>query len=265
MNRDEKISPAQIDAWAAQQLADYDARNPGTMFSEKVELSVPQAYDIQTAVAQRRNQRGEQIIGYKVGCTSPTIRRQLGIDHCVSGRLFDSEQKSSGVTLYLSDFANLAIEGELAVELARAPDENIDDFSGETLPACVAKVIPVIELHQQVMRGEQPSAAELIANNAIHAGVVLGSDFPSPSVQDSAAMKIFIDGELTDQYQGPSLRRTIASSLKWLSELVGERGEVLRPGQLILTGAIPSLIPIKKACNIRVDATPFGCVTARVS
>ena len=108
---------SQISRWASRQLADYDARQPGTMFAEGVVLDVGQGYELQAAVAQLRCDRGERIIGYKVGCTSSVIRAQLGIDHCVTGRLFDSEQHSSGGVLSRKGFANLAIEGELAVEL----------------------------------------------------------------------------------------------------------------------------------------------------
>ena len=38
-------------------------------------------------------------------------------------------------------FANLAIEGELAVELSREPAG--EDFSEAEIPACVARVFPV--------------------------------------------------------------------------------------------------------------------------
>ena len=103
-----------IQRWASRQLADYDARQPGTVFAEGVVLDVTQGYELQSAVAQLRCDRGERTIGYKVGCTSPAIRAQLGIDHCVSGRLYDdSEQHSSGAVLSRKGFANLAIEGEL--------------------------------------------------------------------------------------------------------------------------------------------------------
>ena len=75
------------------------------MFAERLVLDVSQAYALQSAVAELRRRRGERIIGYKVGCTSPTIRAQLGIDHCVSGRLYDSEQHPSGAVLSRTRYA----------------------------------------------------------------------------------------------------------------------------------------------------------------
>lgn len=122
----------QIGQWASRQLADYDTHNPGTVFADGVVLSVSEAYELQAAVAELRLRRGERIIGYKVGCTSPKIRAQLRIDHCVTGRLYESERHASGSVLQRSNYANLAIEGELAVELSREPTQ--DDVSDLAFP-----------------------------------------------------------------------------------------------------------------------------------
>lgn len=265
MNQSSASAAEQLQRWASRQLADYDARQPGTVFAEGIVLDVAEGYELQSAVAKLRCDRGERLIGYKVGCTSPRIRAQLGIDHCVTGRLFDSEQHSSGVALSRNRFANLAIEGELAVELSHEPNEN--DFFEAEFPACVARVFPVIELHNLVMRGEQPSAGELIANNAIHAGFVAGAgvrpqDMSGEKSLDSLALSIFADDRMLDEYTGPALIQTINSSLKWLAAEVRERGDRLSAGQVVLTGSIPSLIPVTEDCRIRVDAPPFGGVEA---
>ena len=261
MNHSTASVTSQIQQWALRQLADYDACQPGTMFSEGVVLDVRKAYELQSAVSQLRCNRGERVIGYKVGCTSPTIRAQLGIDHCVTGRLYDTGQHSSGAVLSRQRFANLAIEGELAVELSNEPTDK--DFRGAGIPDCVARVFPVIELHNHVMRGERPTAAELIANNAIHAGFVAGAgicakDICHASPLDFAALSIFVDDRLLDECAGPSLVQTIHSSLKWLAQVVRDRGERLYAGQIVLTGSIPSLIPVSDYCAIRVEAPPFG-------
>lgn len=234
-------------------------------------LDVAQGYELQSAVARLRCERGENIIGYKVGCTSPTIRTQLGIDHCVSGRLYDSEQHASGTTLSRGRFANLAIEGELAVQLAREP--NADDFSEIAIPPCVARVFPVIELHNHVMRGhlmrgQQPSAGELIANNAIHAGFVAGSGPRSDASErgrplELAGLSICSDDQLLAKCGASALVQTIHSSLQWLADVLRDRGDRLRAEQIVLTGSIPNLFPIADDCRIRVEAPPVGGVEVR--
>jgi 2-keto-4-pentenoate hydratase len=261
MNQSEASSKSKIGEWASRQLADYDRHHPGSMFAEGVVLNVSEGYQLQSAVAKLRRRRGERVIGYKVGCTSPKIREQLGIDHCVTGRLYESEQHSSGSVLSRQGYAKLAIEGELAVKLSRAPTES--DFAGVEIPACVSRVIPVIELHHLVMRGEQPSAGELIAHNALHAGFVAGRGVSREETYAEPSLAIFADDRLLDECAGRSLYQTIHSSLKWLMEVLQDRGDRLDAGQIVLTGSIPSLIPIDEDCLVKVDAPPFGSVEVK--
>jgi 2-keto-4-pentenoate hydratase len=257
----------QVATLASRQLDDYDSHQPGMLFLEGLALDVQQGYDLQNAVAALRYQRGERLIGYKVGCTSSAIQEQLGINHRVRGLLFDTEQYESGVVLSRQSFDNLAIEGELAIELSREPRE--EDFTVHSLPSCISRVFPVIELHNHVMRGQQASAGELIANNAIHAGFVSGggglpSNCFSETMFDEARLVIFRDNQLLDQCEGRLLLETIRSSLKWLWEELFRRGDRLHAGQIVLTGSVPNLFPVVDECSIRVESLPFGEVTAEV-
>lgn len=157
-------------------------------------------------------------------------------------------------------YAHLAIEGELAVELSREP--TADDFSGVGVPACVTRVFPVIELHNHVLRSEQPSAGELIANNAIHAGFVAGRGVRPDEAIGQPSLAIFVEDRLLEKVAGCSLIQTIHSSLKWLMKIVRERGDQLGAGQIVLTGSILSLTPIREDCRIRISTSPFGRVEA---
>ena len=146
---------------AARQLADYRARTPGTFFAEEdhPRLSIDGAYAVQAEVASLRAAEGEPVAGYKVGCTGPNVREQFGMDGPIRGFLYATELYPSGVELSHASYANLAIEGELAVRLG-------DD-------AEIARIFPIIELHNYVFWFETPNLQELIANNGLHAGVVL--------------------------------------------------------------------------------------------
>ena len=257
----------EVGALAARQLEDYDAHQPGTLFAEGCVLDVLQGYELQNAVAKLRFQRGERLIGYKVGCTSSAIQEQLKITHRVRGFLFDTEQYESGVTLSLECFTNLAIEGELAIELSREPRD--EDFTDHLLPPCISRIFPVIELHNHVMRGQQALAGELIANNAIHAGFISGKGGLTPShfsetMFDGARLEIFLNNQLLGRCEGQLLLETVCSSLKWLWHELLQSGEQLHAGQIVLTGSVPNLFPVVDECYIRVESVPFGDVSAEV-
>src|SRR5689334_7641785 len=88
---------ADLDQMATSQLADYDDRRPGMIFAGAgAELTIAEAYEVQRRVATLRQLRGEAVAGYKVGCRSETVQRQLGLSEPVFGRLFESDVYRSG-------------------------------------------------------------------------------------------------------------------------------------------------------------------------
>jgi 2-keto-4-pentenoate hydratase len=92
---------------ARRMLADYDAGTPGRCVSDRIDLTTAQAYALQAEIARIREQRGEIVIGYKIGCTSEAIRAQLGVQEPIFGRLFDTGCHPSGVHLSSARYANL--------------------------------------------------------------------------------------------------------------------------------------------------------------
>src|SRR5438034_10701690 len=106
---------AALESIARRQLADYDAHRPGTIFADVgFRLTLREAYQVQMRVASLRESRGESIAGYKVGCVSESVQKQLGITEPVFGHLFAGETHRSGVSLDAARFDHLAIEGEFA-------------------------------------------------------------------------------------------------------------------------------------------------------
>ena len=119
------------------------------------------------------------------------------------------------------------------------------------------------------MRGQQVSAGELIANNAILAGFISGkggltSNHFSGTMFNGARLELFLDNQLLGQCEGQLLLETVCSSLKWLWEELFQRGNRLHAGQIVLTGSVPNLFPVVDECCIRVESVPFGDVSAEV-
>lgn len=240
---------------AVRQLADYDRHDPGTAFADGLELSIEQAYRVQSLVADLRTQRGQKVIGWKVGCTSPVIRQRLRVGHPVFARLFESESWPTGTMLPQSQFAGLAIEGELAIRLG---SDLAPGASESEIAAAIEYVFPVIELHNLTFRGE-PSAGELIANNAIHAGFVFGD---SPAAFDPRPARLHIEFEETKlaTVEGLELTQTILDSLSWLAAELPRQRESLDAGQTVLCGSVADLFPIANPGLVRSATDRFGSV-----
>jgi 2-keto-4-pentenoate hydratase len=249
-----------ISSFAARQLRDYDARAPGTLFSQGISLNEEEAYAIQAEVSRLREKRGERVIGYKIGCLSAVVQEQLGIDHPIFGRLFASECQESGVELSLNRFTGLAIEGELAIRLMeKVPSTGADD---DRILRCVSSVFPVIELHNYVLRGPHPAATELIANNGLHAGFVMPSEDLGVPSSDNLSLRILLNGGTVVELPRFPWRETIVRSVAELSSLLATHGLSLGEGQIVLTGSLAELIRIPAATNVEVDIPNHGRVAA---
>ncbi len=240
---------------AARQLADYRAGTPGTFFGEedRPHLSLDDAYAVQTEVASLRAAQGEPVAGYKVGATGPNVREQFGIDGPVRGFLYETELYLSGAELSYASYANLAIEGELAVRLG-------DD-------AEIVRIFPVIELHNYVFRSEPKNLQELIANSGLHAGVVLpateGMQWHGKEPL-TGTLRIEINGRTVEEGPMSGVPGGPAGSVEWLRRNLAAYGLTLRSRQLILTGTPLGLYPVQPGDSVCVTAEGLGSVEATV-
>lgn len=246
---------------AARQLRDYDARNPGTMFADPIAVDLRAAYDIQAEVSRLRTQRGDQFIGYKVGCTSPTIREQMKIRHPVFGRLFGDDSWESGIVFDPAQFCHPAIEGELAVRLSR---DLVEDQDETQMFDTLDSIFAVVEMHNKLFRRGQPSAEELITNNCVHAGFVFPSGSPPPVRDDINSLEIDINGSIVATVPGERLMSTITDSVRWLTQQLRPLGLLPRAGQTILCGSVAPVIPVEPGDHVSVTSRRFGTVRCTI-
>ena len=248
----------QFQELAQSMLADFDGRTPGRCAREPVKLTVAEAYEIQSEIARLRDERGEKIIGYKVGCTSKTIQTQLGVAEPIFGRLFASECHSSGVHLSAARFANLAIEGEIAVQLGK--DLSGLSVSEEECREAIVEVFPVVELHHYVFPSTWPRAQWLIASGGIHAGFVRAETDTrsSPLSHFAKSLSVHINDVTVGSVEDSASLISPVDSLFWLATRLAKFGLQLRKGQMILTGSPMNLFPVNAGDRIVVQAPLLG-------
>ena len=261
------LTSTELDRLAERQLADYDGGTPGTVFAEPgFTLSIEDAYQVQLRQAARRQARGERIAGYKVGCMSEAVRAQLGLDQPVFGHLYAGEIRASGVALDASQFDGLAIEGEFAFRIG----EDIPDRTWLLANAdrAIASCMAIIELHNSVLRAPAPMrAAELVANNAIHAGIVVPDEAGTaldPELLADEPIAVIKNGEVLGSATGRSLPGGPLASLALLVERLCEFGKRVERGHLVLTGSPLPLYPVAPGDHIEVRCERLSPVTLTV-
>ena len=252
---------------AKQQLNDYDRHQPGGLFAGyPIPMSVDEAYALQMEVARLRSERGEPVVGYKIGCISAVMQAQLGLDRPVFGHVFGTELYCSGEVLNAGDFDRLAIEGEFAVRIAEdfADVRDLRDHPERVISSGFA----VIELHNYVFRNAPHNAQELIGNNAIHAGVVLPAAeqaLRDPSALLDASIRVSRNGELLGSATGRALPEGPFGGVLRLAEHLAKCGRSLRRGDLVLTGSPLPLYRVANGDRIEVNSDISPAVTVIVS
>jgi len=255
-----KLSVKELDIFANKILEDYDFKNPGVIFKEKKIITNEDALLIQSNVARLREKRGEKVIGYKIGCVSKDTQKKMGFNQPACGYLWKSELYASGVELNKKDYTNPAMEAEFGVILNR--DIKPDLASFDYILKSIEGIYPLIEIHNLVFYGNEPYGAELLTNNAIHAGVILGSETKLPSDKTKTDLKLIYDKEVIDTWNNKIWPNDMLSEMEWLVKEQAKKNNYLKKGDLILTGAYGFPVPINDKKLVEVTSSAFGDVTA---
>ena len=255
-----ELSNKEIDMFSQKILEDYDAKNPGTIFKDKININNADALLIQSAVSKLRKKRGEEVIGYKIGCVLEETQKKMGFSQPAWGTLWKNELHASGVTLNKRDYANPAMEAEFGIILNC--DLQSENISFEHIIDSIDSIYPLIEIHNLVFHGDAPHGAELLANNAIHAGVILGPKNKLPDNNQITDLKLIYDKEIIDTWSNKKWPHDMLSEVMWLVKELDKTKNVLKKGNLILTGAYGFPVPINNKKIIEATSSAFGDVKA---
>ncbi len=209
---------------------------------------VPTAYAIQTGWTELRLARGEKIAGRKIGLTSQAIRQQLNVSEPDYGTLWQSsfyEAQNGRVTIPASDFLQPRIEGEVAFLIR---DRLIGpDITPEQFLACVRGYGLGVEIVDSRIADWRIKLADTIADNASYGGFSVGPwDAALGGVDLSQlVMKIRHNGELAAEGPASAVMGHPAKSAAWLANKLGEFGVSLEPGDVIISGGITKMLPVK--------------------
>ena len=125
---------------------------------------------------------------------------------------------------------------------------------------------PVIELHNYVFRAKVRSLSELIANNGLHAGVILPQQTHMSVCSlktRSRKLEVRINNRLVDRGLLWSMPGGPEEALAWLKNHLSQYNLGLQAGHLILSGTPLGLHHVSSWDHIRVVVK--GCGTVEVT
>jgi len=126
----------------------------------------------------------------------------------------------------------------------------------------IESIYPLIEIHNLVFYGDAPHGEELLVKNAIHAGVILGSETKFPKSNQSTDLKLIYDKEIVSAWSDKKWPHDMLSKVVWLVKEQAIINNILKKGDLILTGVYGFPVPINEKKAIEVTSSAFGDVKA---
>jgi 2-keto-4-pentenoate hydratase len=223
------------------------------------------AYAVQQELTRRRLAAGGQVVGRKIGLTSPPVQRQLGVDQPDFGVLFAEMDVSNRTVVPSHRLLQPKVEAEIAFVLKH--DVVDGPANGEDVSVAVDYAVAALEIVDSRIADWDITITDTIADNASSAMYVLSdrrlklSEFSPREVP----MQMYADGVLVSRGSGSLCLGDPLDALAWLARTAAEFGDPLRAGQLVLSGALGPMVPVTPGVRVRADLGPLGTVSATFS
>jgi 2-oxopent-4-enoate/cis-2-oxohex-4-enoate hydratase len=227
------------------------------------DITIEQAYAIQQRMLLRRQQDGERIVGKKIGVTSAAVMNMLGVHQPDFGWLTDAMIVNQGEAIDISTLIQPKAEGEIALLLKRdlmGPGVGVADVLAAT--ECV---MPCFEIVDSRIHDWKIGIVDTVADNASCGAFVLGSQAVSPYDIDifTCGMVLERNGEVFATGSGAAALGSPLNAMAWLANTLGRLGVPLQAGEVVLSGALAAMAPVRPGDQFRMAVGGLGDCSVR--
>lgn len=225
-------------------------------------IGIDDAYDISRRVAQARIDRGEELIGHKVGLTSKAMRASSKIDEPDYGHVFRNMLIEDGATVRHADYCVPRVEPELTFILGR-PLKG-PGLTGADVLAATEWVVPSIEIIDARVL-EPRKIFDTVADNGAAAGLILGEKRFRPGELDLRWVgALFLrNGEIEESGLAAGVMDHPANAVAWLGNKLAGFGVGLEAGHMVLSGSFTRPVWADPGDELVADFGPCGTVSVR--
>ena len=225
------------------------------------------ADDVETAYAvQERNTTadvaaGRRVSGRKIGLTSPAVQAQLGVDRPDFGTLMVDMEFADGVEIPFARLLQPRAEAEVAIVIERDLDSAPHGFA--EIIRSTAFALPALEIVDSRVRDWDIRLADTVADNASCGVYVLGGrPVPLHHVDLRAIpMTMCINGTAVSEGSGAACLGHPLNAARWLADALCQRAIPLRAGDVVMTGALGPMRPVRAGDVVTADLGALGSVS----
>jgi 2-oxopent-4-enoate/cis-2-oxohex-4-enoate hydratase len=245
----------------------YDAltqrRMVDPLTSRHPELTIEDAYRVQQRMVGRRLEAGERSVGKKIGVTSEAVMNMLDVRQPDFGWLLDGMIYSEGQAIPMDRLIQPKAEGEIAFILKH--DLKGPGISNADVLRATEGVMACFEIVDSRIKDWKIKIQDTVADNASCGVFVLGDRMVDPRQVDlsTCGMVLEKNGEIAGLGAGAAALGSPVNAVAWLANTMGRLGIPLLAGEVILSGSLAALIPVKANDSLRVSIGGIGSCTVR--
>jgi 2-keto-4-pentenoate hydratase len=245
--------------------AEVDRVAVGPLTATKPDLTIEEAYAIQTVNVERRMASGSIISGRKIGLTSRPTQEQLGVHEPTFGVLMDSMFVDETEEVRFDALLQPRVESEIAFLMEA-------DLAGPGVTpanafAAIGGVLPAVEIVDSRISDWRVRIADTVADNASSARAVLGGRIIPISSIDVRLLGVLFsrNGVPVESGAGAAALGNPVRCVAWLANKLGSLGGGLRRGEIVLSGAMHRMVPVRQGDVFHAQFAHLGTVTVEFS
>jgi len=225
--------------------------------SKQHRFSEQEAYAIQAASIQNRYNRGEHLIGLKLGFTSRAKMKQMGVHDMIWGRLTNTMLFEEGDTLSIHQFIHPRAEPEICFLIKQKIEKQLNLLEAKNYIEAIA---PAIEIIDSRFKNFKFSLEDVIADNCSSAGVIIGK-WQKPTIDCSnLGMALCVNQKPVHLGSSAAILGNPLRSFAAATRLAHQYEETIEAGHIILAGAATPAVYIQPGQYISAEVEKLGTV-----
>ncbi len=226
------------------------------------EGDIDAAYAVQETNTRLRLKRGARLTGRKIGLTSKTVQKQLGVDRPDFGVLFDTMAIPDGEEVPFGMVLQPRVEGEISYVMEK--DLRLEKPTITDVINAIAYATPSIEIVGSRIEKWNISILDTIADNASAALYVLGNKKVKLDEFDGRMCGMVLEcrGEPMSVGAGAACLGHPINAMRWLAEEMVRRGRPLLAGDVVMSGALGPMVAVQPGQVYEVRISGLGSARA---
>jgi len=228
------------------------------------DITIDDAYSISLGFLNLRIElNGEKVVGKKIGVTSKAVQEMLAVSQPDFGFLTDEMRYSNGAEVPIAgNLIQPRIEAEIAFRIKK-------DILGPGVTQidmldAIDYVTPCFEIVDSRIHNWQVKIQDTIADNASCGAFILGEERILAHGLDMPNLSVVVtkNGDFLSKGLGSAVQGNPVAAAVWLVNTLGEYGVSFKAGEVILTGSLVPLEPVKKGDSFEMVTAGLGSVSA---